>query len=466
MSNQVFISYRREGGGDVAQLIQEKLKNEGYSVFLDINSIHRGKFDKKILVAIEECDDFILILSKGALDRCDNADDWVRAEIKHALLHNKNIIPIMLPGATFPENLPADIAAVKKFNGIDYNRMHLNSVINMLMHEWMISEPQKKEEPVHYSPSTPTPSRSFISSLPKKPIIISVAVLIAIGLCVLIFSLTNLGRQTFCSHSYITNSVLPTCNESGLNSLDCSKCAHHEENVIPALGHSFVNWTIDYDATETDPGTKHSFCERCDERKDITFYLSASEGLEYERVGDHVVLVGIGSFTNEKIVIPPMVDGYPVTEIGAKAFRSNKVITSVIIPEGIVTINSKAFANCLLLKEIVLPSTLTTIGREAFLGCEIESLTIPENVKVIENWAFESCTALKTLTMSKNVEKFGLFALSGLYKLETINYDGTLEEWREQYRFRVDFLYMNRVFDINCTDGSFSIIEHLKNMFK
>ena len=35
MKEQIFISYRREGGTVIARLICESLKNEGYSVFYD-----------------------------------------------------------------------------------------------------------------------------------------------------------------------------------------------------------------------------------------------------------------------------------------------------------------------------------------------------------------------------------------------------------------------------------------------
>ena len=42
MSEQVFISYRREGGDIIAKLICESLKNNGYTVFYDYDSISGG----------------------------------------------------------------------------------------------------------------------------------------------------------------------------------------------------------------------------------------------------------------------------------------------------------------------------------------------------------------------------------------------------------------------------------------
>ena len=120
MSEQVFISYRRDGGDVYAKLICEALKNKGYTVFYDFDSIHGGYFDNRILSAIEKCEDFILVLPPHALDRCANEDDWVRLEIRCALRYNKNIIPVILPDFTFPKDLPNDIAEISRYNGVRF----------------------------------------------------------------------------------------------------------------------------------------------------------------------------------------------------------------------------------------------------------------------------------------------------------------------------------------------------------
>lgn len=44
MKYDIFISYRREGGFETANLIANKLKLSGYRVFLDIHSMHSGDF--------------------------------------------------------------------------------------------------------------------------------------------------------------------------------------------------------------------------------------------------------------------------------------------------------------------------------------------------------------------------------------------------------------------------------------
>lgn len=124
MRYSVFVSYRREGGEGFAQMFSEKLQKKRYQVFYDIESIGAGLFDQKILHEIEQADVFLLILTKGALDRCSGEGDWVRTEIAHALGKGKPIIPLFFRGFEFPEKLPEDIEKVALYNGVDIRDMN------------------------------------------------------------------------------------------------------------------------------------------------------------------------------------------------------------------------------------------------------------------------------------------------------------------------------------------------------
>ena len=74
----VFISYRRKTGADVARLLQQALKARGFNVFFDYETLRDGNFDERIYMAIEDAPIFLLVLSSEALDRCNYNDDWVR----------------------------------------------------------------------------------------------------------------------------------------------------------------------------------------------------------------------------------------------------------------------------------------------------------------------------------------------------------------------------------------------------
>ncbi len=107
MAYDIFISYRRDGGKELARPLKSELERRGYRVFLDFDELKDGIFDSRITEAIDASPIFMVILSPHALDRCANADDWVRREIEYALEHDRHFIPVD-PDRLF-DGFPADI---------------------------------------------------------------------------------------------------------------------------------------------------------------------------------------------------------------------------------------------------------------------------------------------------------------------------------------------------------------------
>ena len=94
MKYDIFISYRRDGGAQYARILQLMLIQRGYKVFLDYDELTDGIFCEKIKNAIKDAPVFIIVLSKGSMERCVNEDDWVRKEMTLAIEEGKHIIPI------------------------------------------------------------------------------------------------------------------------------------------------------------------------------------------------------------------------------------------------------------------------------------------------------------------------------------------------------------------------------------
>nr|XP_040230386.2 NAD(+) hydrolase sarm1 isoform X2 [Anopheles coluzzii] len=118
----VFVSYRRSNGSQLASLLKVHLELRGFSVFIDVERLEAGKFDNNLLQSIRHARHFLLVLTPDALNRCiDDVDckDWVHREIVAALNSECNIIPII---DNFqwpePEKLPEDMRGVCHFNGI------------------------------------------------------------------------------------------------------------------------------------------------------------------------------------------------------------------------------------------------------------------------------------------------------------------------------------------------------------
>lgn len=132
MKHDVFISYRRDGGEYTAKILRDRLQELGYRVFFDVESLRSGDFNTKLYSEIDECEDFLLILSPNALDRCVNNDDWVRREIEYALSRDKNVIPVMLRGFSFPEKLPESLEPLRYKNGLEANSQFFEAFIQKL----------------------------------------------------------------------------------------------------------------------------------------------------------------------------------------------------------------------------------------------------------------------------------------------------------------------------------------------
>lgn len=134
MGVQIFISYRRDGGREIARNIYERLSLKGYNTFFDYDSMRNGAFNTQIYKAIEQCSDFIIILTNNSLQRCNERGDWVLLEIEYAIKKGKNII-LLAPEdyAGFPEVLPQSIEVIRLVNIIFLSSNYYNASIDKLL---------------------------------------------------------------------------------------------------------------------------------------------------------------------------------------------------------------------------------------------------------------------------------------------------------------------------------------------
>ncbi|XP_051520986.1 NAD(+) hydrolase SARM1 [Myxocyprinus asiaticus] len=133
----VFISYRRTTGSQLASLLKVHLQLRGFSVFIDVEKLEAGRFEEKLITSVQRARNFILVLSANALDKCmgDVAmKDWVHKEIVTALNGKKNIIPVtdnfIWPD---PASLPEDMSTILKFNGIKWSHEYQEATIEKIL---------------------------------------------------------------------------------------------------------------------------------------------------------------------------------------------------------------------------------------------------------------------------------------------------------------------------------------------
>lgn len=129
----IFFSYRRETGTELTRSIKIVLNGKGYTTFFDNDSIGNGIFSEKILNNIAKSDNFVLVLTPHALERCASENDWVRKEIEEALRLNKNIIPLFHPTFVMPDNMPESIKNALRYQGVRYEASQFDASIEQLI---------------------------------------------------------------------------------------------------------------------------------------------------------------------------------------------------------------------------------------------------------------------------------------------------------------------------------------------
>ncbi|MDR1839675.1 MAG: leucine-rich repeat domain-containing protein [Treponema sp.] len=189
----------------------------------------------------------------------------------------------------------------------------------------------------------------------------------------------------------------------------------------------------------------------------MVFAQQASEGgFNYgwdKNVKDGIEITKyVGDQTDVRI--PSTIQNYKVTSIGSGAFRGNRKITSVTIPNsvtlidggmtsgafsgctsltsvtipnGVTSIGNNVFNGCTSLTSVTIPNSVTSIGNSAFLGCSsLARINIPNNVTSIGRDAFRDCSSLASVTIPRSVTSIGVTAFKDCTNLTSVTFQGTI----------------------------------------
>lgn len=164
------------------------------------------------------------------------------------------------------------------------------------------------------------------------------------------------------------------------------------------------------------------------------YEISDSPFYESEEIKKLVVSEGITEIGNsifERCSNMTMAS-FPNTlkRIGKRAFFqfSDGGLTTLQIPSSVDTIGDEAFANQSMVT-VTLPETLTTLGTYLFQSADaLQSVRV--ECAEIPAFCFVRCKKLNQMTISKNVKKIGANSVNYCTLLDTITYEGSLEEWK------------------------------------
>ena len=109
MEYDIFISYSRKDSA-VVQSVVDRLKENGYSCWMDVNGIESGDAFKRVLVQAIKKSKTVLFFSSAD----SNSSEWTVKEINIAVQLKKPIIPIRLDSAPYDDSIMFDLS------GLDY----------------------------------------------------------------------------------------------------------------------------------------------------------------------------------------------------------------------------------------------------------------------------------------------------------------------------------------------------------
>lgn len=102
-----------------------------------------------------------------------------------------------------------------------------------------------------------------------------------------------------------------------------------------------------------------------------------------------------GMFIDSKITTIEMPPN--ITSFNWNAFNRCYFLTSIIIPDKVITIGDAAFLSCTSLRSISFGRSVKTISAECFSWVAVESIRFPSSVESIQINAFSSCPNLETV---------------------------------------------------------------------
>ena len=119
-------------------------------------------------------------------------------------------------------------------------------------------------------------------------------------------------------------------------------------------------------------------------------------------------------------VIPRVINGYPVKNIGIFAFNpfpspyvQQNQVTSLVIPDSVTNIGFSAFYGCSQLTNVVMSTNVTVLATEVFGLTGLTTFTFPSGLTNIGIGAFDSCMNLTNVLIPNGVQYIGDYAFNG-----------------------------------------------------
>lgn len=276
-----------------------------------------------------------------------------------------------------------------------------------------VPRPEAQKEPVRKQeePKTAIPEEHFMSPKAKKIAIVAVVVALAI-----IFGIA--------APSLFSNERTPEVPDE--------RPYETEQIQVPGSVEPFEPASTDIptaEETEDEPEETTQTVPEPDE------YFSI-DGMSFRLNDDKKsYTLSNGPYGVTEVVIPETCNGLPVTAIADEAFY-NRPLTSITIPDTVVSIGAKAFGSCRELSSFTFPDALKNIGKNAFYCCDsLTGIVLPDGVESIGESAFYECRGLESAYLGNKLTVIESSVFLGCTSLTTVNIPKTVTTV-ENYAFK------------------------------
>lgn len=157
----------------------------------------------------------------------------------------------------------------------------------------------------------------------------------------------------------------------------------------------------------------------------IQYNYRADEGLVYalSRDGTYYSCIGFEGL-QANVIIPQTFNELPVKEIGESVFENKTFVTSIVIPNGVEKIGRSAFKNTRI-TSVRIPDSVISLGVQAFYDCRtLSSVTIGKGVTILPNQVFGHCS-FTSVIIPEGVMELDGNTFYECTSLKTVIFNGT-----------------------------------------